>query len=293
MASMLRSFCEWAGEDASPGEFGRADIELRFVVEWQRRFELRNRRPPSTSTIRGLLLALKGLFDFLDAFDLLRNDEGILIRSPLRRVEIPPAPAPACRVLTRNDADALLRAARTPRQRIVLNLLRWSGLRAGEAAALVDDDVDEEARTLRVRLSKTVRGRRTIPLLPPLVPAVAEWRAFCEVRGLRVPGGPFLPTQHGTAMHTRYIWLSVRRVAARAAITTTDGACVSPHVLRRTFATDLLNRGVRLEVVSRLLGHASTTITEQAYAVLSDERIRYEVQAALGSVYESAAFVDA
>ena len=52
---------------------------------------------------------------------------------------------------------------------------------------------------------------------------------------------------------------------------------VSPHTLRRTFGSDLLNRGLRLEVVSKLLGHASTVVTERAYAELLDDTLRREL----------------
>ena len=56
---------------------------------------------------------------------------------------------------------------------------------------------------------------------------------------------------------------------------------LSPHTLRRTFASDLLNRGLRLEIVSKLLGHASTSITERAYAQLLDQTTRRELLHAL------------
>src|SRR6266487_4965518 len=82
-------------------------------------------------------------------------------------------------------------------------------------------------------------------------------------------------------MQTRYVWRIVRDVSARVGLTTANGRRVTPHALRRTFATEMLNRGVRLETVSRLLGHATTTITEQAYAQLTDHRIRTEVEEAL------------
>jgi integrase len=72
-------------------------------------------------------------------------------------------------------------------------------------------------------------------------------------------------------------------VSARAGLSTAGGRRVTPHALRRTFATEMLNRGVRLETVSRLLGHAATTITEQAYAQLTDHRIRAEVEEALST----------
>ena len=58
---------------------------------------------------------------------------------------------------------------------------------------------------------------------------------------------------------------------------------LKPHTLRRTFGSDLVNRGVRLEVVSKLLGHASTTITEKAYARLQDETIGREMMEALSA----------
>jgi integrase len=52
---------------------------------------------------------------------------------------------------------------------------------------------------------------------------------------------------------------------------------ISPHTLRRTFGSDLINRGLRLETVSKLLGHSSTTITERAYAQLLAPTIRREL----------------
>ncbi len=78
-------------------------------------------------------------------------------------------------------------------------------------------------------------------------------------------------------MKPQYVEQVVRRVAARAGL----ARRVTPHTLRRTFGSDLVNRGARLEVVSRLLGHASTAITEKAYARLEDTTIRAEMLAAL------------
>jgi hypothetical protein len=93
-------------------------------------------------------------------------------------------------------------------------------------------------------------------------------------------------------MQPRYVWRIVRDVAARAGMTTASGRRITPHTLRRTFATDLLNRGVRLETVSRLLGHAATTITEQAYAQLTDHRIRMEMEEAFRTSEVTAATLE-
>jgi integrase len=146
----------------------------------------------------------------------------------------------------------------------VSNLLRWAGVRAGEAVSLADDDVDLERGEIAVRKSKTPRGRRTIPILPQLEEPIREWRAYRAAHNLNQPGSRFLVTGQGTPMQTRYVWCIIRDVSARAQLTTANGRRITPHTLRRTFATELLNQGVRLETVSRLLGHAATTITEQA-----------------------------
>jgi site-specific recombinase XerD len=114
------------------------------------------------------------------------------------------------------------------------------------------------------------------------------------------PDAPLLATSHGTSMTTNYLWRVVKRVAFEAGVrpivctcgTTRqdrhDRGCprtrsgenrssISPHTLRRTFGSDLINRGLRLEAVSKLLGHSSTMITERAYAQLLEPTIRKEL----------------
>jgi site-specific recombinase XerD len=234
-------------------------------------------------------MALRGLYEFLDRFDLLADQDETLIKNPLRNLDVPSAAKPQREHLTAAAASMLIEAATMPRQKIVLNLLRWTGLRAGEAVSLAEDDVDLERREIRVRTSKTPRGCRTIPLLPQLEEPVREWRTYRAEHGLNQPGSPFLVTMAGAPIQTRYIWKIVRDVSARAGLTTAGGRPVTPHTLRRTFATEMLNRGVRLETVSRLLGHAATTITEQAYAQLTDHRIRTKVEDALSTEEVTAA----
>ena len=106
-------------------------------------------------------------------------------------------------------------------------------------------------------------------------------------------------------MTTNYLWRVVKRVALEAGVRPIECTCattrqdrhapdcprtrsgenrslVSPHTLRRTFGSDLINRGVRLEAVSKLLGHSTTTITERAYAQLLGPTIRRELLEAFG-----------
>jgi integrase len=278
---MLRAFLRWAGSEVPVSQITRASVELEFFADWHAAFEARHGGPPSTSTSRCLLGAIKGLFQFLDAFDLLCSPDGAAVRNPLAHLDIPPAAPPRRNALRPEAAAALIAAARTPHERIVVNLLRWTGMRSGEAAVLTTADIDLDRSEIHIRRSKTERGVRTLPLLDALHDPFQEWLTYRDNCGLLRESGPLLVTEDGTATCTRNLWRVVRRVSERARIFTPNGSLVTPHALRRTFATDLLNRGVRLEVVSRLLGHASTTITEHAYATLSDQRVREEVAAAL------------
>ena len=96
-------------------------------------------------------------------------------------------------------------------------------------------------------------------------------------RGLYRKDGPLFPSRHGNPWTQQYAQKIIRRVGDRVEIER-----LTPHRLRRTFGSYLLNEGVRLEVVSKLLGHRSTEVTEEAYAELLDQTVRKEMLAALG-----------
>jgi len=181
----------------------------------------------------------------------------------------------------RSDEDAkVLRACVTPQERIVVALLRHAGLRVSEACALEVKDVDLERDEIRVTASKTDSGLRTVPIAAELHVELIAWLAA-------KPSGRFLlATKHGTPMKPQFAWRLVKRVAHRADVRTLPKPAlsqVSCHTLRRTFGSDLLNRGVRIEVVSKLLGHADTRTTEQCYAELLDSTVRDEFHRALGA----------
>src|SRR5262249_50196091 len=160
-----------------------------------------------------------------------------------------------------------------------------------QALTIADMDLTTDGESLTIRVSKTAAGTRTIPLLPQLLPVLHEHLAYLRARITVAPGTPLLATRFGTPVTTNYIWRAVKRVAFEAGVRPIACTCattrqdrhapgcprsasgenrsaVSPHTLRRTFGSDLINRGLRLETVSKLLGHASTTITERAYAQL-------------------------
>jgi integrase/recombinase XerC len=100
-----------------------------------------------------------------------------------------------------------------------------------------------------------------------------------EGKELFARNAPVLSTRNGTPTVTQHIEKLVARVGVRAGLQDR----LHPHKLRKTFGSDLLNRQLRIEVVSALLGHSHVGITQKYYASLLDSTIRAEVMATLGA----------
>jgi integrase len=249
---------------------------------------------------------LRAFFAWAEKLDLLVSN-GNPHSNPMTQIVTPVVPQrPNDRLQPREDV-ALLSEPQTAEERVIVWLLRWTGLRVSEAVQLRVGDVELASgrEAVHVRRSKTYAGTRVIPVVPELVAELESWLAYLATTGRGGADTPLLATSRCTPMKTTYIWRVVKRVAARAGVRVTPCTCgsstayrhnrgcpqttsgenvsaVSPHTLRRTFATDLLNRGVRLEVVSKLLGHSSVAITQKAYATLLDSTARRELLTALG-----------
>ena len=179
------------------------------------------------------------------------------------------------KALSVDDVLALLAAAggedtpRGLRDRALLELLYGTGARISEAVGLAVDDVDLQAATVLLH-GKGGKDR--------IVPLGSFGRAAVEaylVRG-RPPlaaagrGTPrlFLNRQ-GTGLSRQSAWMALRQAAERAGLT----GSISPHTLRHSFATHLLDGGADVRVVQELLGHASVTTT-QVYTLVTVDRLR-------------------
>ena len=296
---VLAGYTSWLAE-RPPAAVSATEIDS-YLEHWQEGLAHSYGRPPAIGSYRGQINALRSFYDYLDRFELLHDTNGQPVRDPMRRIPCPRATQPSNDWLRPQEDEALRTCTGTLQERFLISLLRWSGLRIGEACALTLADVDlSPAReALTVRASKTPAGRRTIPLVPELTPILSLWLTELAARGLDRPATPLLATRHGTPMRESFIWRLVKRMACRAGVRPILCTCatsgprhapgcprtqnghnqseVTPHTLRRTFASDLLNRGLRLEIVSKLLGHASTTVTERAYAELLDDTTRREL----------------
>jgi len=304
-AYSLRTFCAWLGTRPI-GDLTPADLEL-FLTHWEAAFQKHHGRLPNPATVRGTIGALRVFFAYLEQAEFLVDADGRSRRNPMRTIDTPACHQRPNDFLRLHEDRALLGAECPHHHRIVVWLLRCTGVRVAEARALTVADIEltPEGEALTIRGSKSPAATRTVPLLPHFLPLVHEHLEFLRGRLSVTPVTPLLATGHGTAMTTNYLWRVVKRVAFEAGVRpvacscgtkrqdrhapgcprTTSGdnrSSVSPHTLRRTFASDLINRGVRLEAVSKLLGHSSTTITERAYAQLLSPTIRKELLEAFG-----------
>jgi integrase/recombinase XerC len=196
--------------------------------------------------------------------------EGWAVRNPAQAVTLPRRGRALPQVL---GADALAELLdRTTAQEgfyarrlsALLEVIYGAGLRVGEATALAWSDLDLAAGSVRV-FGKGDRERR-VPLTRKAVSALEAWRA--ESASEALPGAVFV-SRGGRPLSVRQVQRIVTRSLARVA----ERSGVSPHTLRHSFATHLLDRGADITAVKELLGHASLSTT-QLYTHLSRERLK-------------------
>jgi integrase/recombinase XerD len=157
-------------------------------------------------------------------------------------------------VLSRQEVDSLLKAVRHPSSRALVMLLYSSGLRVSEVVRLRLEDLDGDRGLIRVRSGKGKKDRYTL-LSRRALEAVERHLLFQDS-----PSGPwlFLGERQGRHLGTRSVQKMVSRAGVRAGIRKR----VTPHTLRHSFATHLLEGGTDLRYIQELLGHASSRTTE-------------------------------
>jgi integrase/recombinase XerD len=238
--------------------------DLTGFVTWIRELRTARGKPYATSTVSRTLVAVRGLHRFL-----LR--EGLADRDPSAEVIGPRTPRPLPKALSLEQVERLLASpvGDDPvglRDRAMLELLYAAGLRITELVDLDIDDVDLVQRTVRC-LGKGSK-ERIVPVGRVACRALGAWMTrgrpalqpdsltlFCNPRGGRL-------TRQGG-------WKIIKRHAQRAGFADR----VSPHTLRHSFATHLLDNGADVRVVQELLGHASVNTT-QVYTRISRARLR-------------------
>ncbi len=233
-------------------------------------------RPPRVlrpSSHRRKAAAVRAFYRFVFAEGLIERDVASLLDLPRAARQLPDT-------LVLADVEALLEApdgasALGARDRALLELLYACGLRVSEALGLDREDISLAEASVRV-IGKGDRERR-LPIGDIALAALAHYmedvrpqllaRAGPQVATRR--GGPLFVSQRGARLGRMAAWRLIRHAALVGGVK----GHVTPHTLRHSFATHLLEGGADLRVVQELLGHASITTT-QLYTHLTGERIR-------------------
>jgi integrase/recombinase XerC len=225
------------------------------------------KRGQARSYVRLQFSALRTFYQFLSARKGLRSN-------PVRQVQLPKTGKKLPLVLTRQQIEELLAApaqvakhraapAWMPQRDVaIMELFYSSGLRLSELAALDVADVDLYTESVRV-LGKG-RKERVCPVGLPALEAISRYRAAANVHS-----GPLFINKARRRTSTRSIWLILKRYLRHTSIPIS----VSPHKLRHSFATHMLDRGADLRSVQALLGHASLSTT-QIYTHVTVERLK-------------------
>jgi integrase/recombinase XerD len=226
-------------------------------------------QPLAASSAARAVIAVRGFHRFA-----LR--EGLTEADPARPVRPPRTPQRLPKAISVGDVSALIAASeRNPRPDLgardtaLLELLYGTGARISEAVGLDVDELDLSARALVL----TGKGgkQRTVPIGRCAAEALEAW--LVRGRPSLVAAGTGSPAlflnARGGRLSRQSAWTALRSAATAAGLTVE----VSPHTLRHSFATHLLEGGADVRVVQELLGHASVSTT-QVYTMVTVEHLR-------------------
>lgn len=259
-ASDLADFRKWLGTEVALEEVSTSTLKdyLEAMV---------SQRKLATSTVRRRLACLRAFFRFTSDHGETSNPfDGWRLKLP-RKKQLP-------RSLSRKEAGFLLSALHTrasgPHSEaerifgIAVRLMISTGLRVGEVCKLRSEDVSPDGSIVRIA-GKGLRERIAYVTDSTLSRELQRLATRHSSKGL---AALFL-NRNGVAMKPRSIRMKLRRLAKHEGLTRR----ITPHMLRHTAATLLIETGVDIRFVQRLLGHASIATTE-IYTHVSDEALR-------------------
>lgn len=225
--------------------------------------------PALSATSAGrAVVAVRGFHRFAVREGWTRTDPAALVRPPAPARRLPKA-------ISLDEVERLLAAAGAPqtplalRDQALLEVLYGTGARISEAVGLAVDDLDREEGV--VRLAGKGGKQRVVPVGSYALEAVHAYlvrgRPVLAAAGRGTPA--LFLNARGGPLSRQSAWAVLRACAARAGVS----AEISPHTLRHSFATHLLDGGADVRVVQELLGHASVTTT-QIYTLVTVDRLR-------------------
>ena len=253
--SDLKEFFQFLGNSCSLSEINYLSIR-RFLAFLKDKEDLK-------STVSRKLACLKSFFKYLTREQLVPVNPASAISSPKRDRKLPA-------FLELSEVESLIGASNgntweMKRDKSILEMLYSSGIRVGELVGLNAPDVDLLSSLVKVRGKG--KKERIVPIGSCAAKAIREYQD--AVPGKDPTEGPLFLNRQKTRLTDR----SVRRIILKYARKAAIGKGISPHTLRHTFATHLLDRGADLRSVQELLGHAHLSTT-QIYTHVTAKRLR-------------------
>lgn len=257
----LRDFAAWlAANGRGVEQTGRFELR-RYLVELEQQGLV-------ATSVQRKLASLRGLFGWLQQQGRIGKDPAKLLKGPRAMKRVP-------RFLTTAEVDALLGqpfddTAFGRRDQALLETLYSTGCRVSEVAGMALADLDLDEGIVRV-LGKGQKQRIAL-LGKPACAAIAAWlphrRDLVRASRRSDPGSVWV-NRYGRPLSARWVFATVVACAQQAGLQTS----LTPHGLRHSFATHLLDRGADLRTVQELLGHARLVTTE-IYTHVSIGRLR-------------------
>ena len=225
----------------------------------------------SSKTVARKISAVREFFKFLYTDNIIKENPALDILTPKQQKPLP-------KFLTQEEIKQLLLAAQTGetpalrRMSVMLELMYACGLRVSELVSLPENCINFDKRQILVRGKGS--KERIIPVAPQAIQAVLDYFSY---RDYFIKGGRksiwLFPSKISSSGHiTRDAFFKhLKDIAVRAGISPQK---VTPHVLRHSFATHLLNHDVDLRSVQKMLGHESINTTEIYTHIISDKLIK-------------------
>ena len=267
----LRTYVSWLDERG----LAIAQVDEAALTAYVNDLRAGDRAP---SSVKRMLVSVRGLHRFLA-----EETEGV--PDPAADLEVPKSPKGLPKALSEAEVEQLLASVTgtdpiARRDRAVLEVLYGTGARIGELSGMSLSDLDLDAGL--VRLFGKGAKERIVPLGSHALRALVDWlgpqgRPLLEPERWkrRDDADAVFLNQRGGRLQRQGAWLVVRKAGDEVGL----GGRLTPHVLRHSCATHMLDHGADIRTVQELLGHASISTT-QVYTLVSGERLQ--------SVYRSA-----
>ena len=260
--SFLKTFLGPQSNTLNPSAID--SMTIRSYLRWL------DEKKEKKSTLARKLATLKSFYRFLTKEGLTEVNPAAQVRSPQQGTRLP-------KVLTKDDANVLMEVPEDKRlnacrDRAILETLYSTGARVSELVGLSWDDID--MKTGIVRLQGKGKKERIVPIGDVAVKAIQDYcrhqpigKGVQDAARSRTPGDtfPIFRNNRGGRLSAR----SVERMVKHASQGLRGGP-VTPHTLRHSFATHLLDEGADLRAIQEMLGHASLATTQKYTHVATD-----------------------